>query len=331
MGVESATYINDFDSSLPSSTDLRSQGDDHLRLLKTVLKTQFTGATRTFQIPGTLSKTVDYTVVKADGESTIYITTASGSVTLTMPTLVALDAGWKIHFIKTNSGANPVFVAPPSGTISSGGLALAKARRSIPGIRITVIWDGTGFFVTRALALPIGSMFDFDGSTLPAGYEWPNGQTLASASTNYPEYNSVKGSGITLDLRGRVAVTLDNLGGSAAGRVTSATMSADGVTVGATGGTETRTLLTSNLPAYAPAGSVTTVAVVGALGNALVIFSGGGSNGFTGTGANNSGPINSVGGITWSSGFTGTAQGGTSTAFSNMQPSIICGKILVVE
>ena len=42
MGVESATYISQFDNTLPTASDAVSQGDNHLRLIKSVLQSQFT-------------------------------------------------------------------------------------------------------------------------------------------------------------------------------------------------------------------------------------------------------------------------------------------------
>ena len=41
MTVESASYISQLDTTLPTAADIISEGDDHLRLTKTVLKTQF--------------------------------------------------------------------------------------------------------------------------------------------------------------------------------------------------------------------------------------------------------------------------------------------------
>lgn len=41
MPVESATYINGLNASYPPATDLLTQADDHLRLIKSVLKTTF--------------------------------------------------------------------------------------------------------------------------------------------------------------------------------------------------------------------------------------------------------------------------------------------------
>ena len=42
MGLETATYIEDLVPANPVSSDNVSQGDDHLRLIKSVLQSQFT-------------------------------------------------------------------------------------------------------------------------------------------------------------------------------------------------------------------------------------------------------------------------------------------------
>lgn len=41
MGLEAATYISQLDSANPLGTDLKQQGDDHLRLIKAVLLASF--------------------------------------------------------------------------------------------------------------------------------------------------------------------------------------------------------------------------------------------------------------------------------------------------
>lgn len=41
MGVETATYISSLDATLPSAGDNFSQGDDHLRLIKSTVKATF--------------------------------------------------------------------------------------------------------------------------------------------------------------------------------------------------------------------------------------------------------------------------------------------------
>jgi hypothetical protein len=330
MTVEVATYINDLQAINPPSTDPTNQGDDHLRLLKQVLQNSIIGSSRQFQIPSAIAISTTTAVTKANGESTLYVSTAGGAVTLTMPALAALDAGWKVRIIKTSSDVNPIFIAPNTGTINSGGIAgLAKARRCIPGVQSTVIWDGAAWFVTRVHSLPIGSVITFHGTTLAAGFEWPNGQTLASASTNYPEYNAVEGSGLTPDYRGRASVCVDSLGGLDAGRLNVTGCSLLGVrnSIGSGGGAAASTLAVVNLPPYTPTGTVATSTSISH--NAAI--NGGGS----GTPGPFTAALNAPGGATITatstSTYTGNAQGGTTTAFDNAQPSVMCAKLLVVE
>lgn len=45
MSLESGSFIKDLVSTNPEGTDPKSQGDDHLRLIKAVLKSQFSGFT----------------------------------------------------------------------------------------------------------------------------------------------------------------------------------------------------------------------------------------------------------------------------------------------
>jgi hypothetical protein len=47
MTVESASYISQFNTAYPAASDNISEGDDHLRLVKSVLKTQFPGLATT--------------------------------------------------------------------------------------------------------------------------------------------------------------------------------------------------------------------------------------------------------------------------------------------
>jgi len=339
MSLETATYLADLQPANPPSTDPTSQGDDHLRLIKQVLQTTFPGGSRVYPVPTTLAKTANYTIVKNDGEGVIYVSTAGGAVTLTLPTLAAVDQGWKINFIKTSLDVNPVFISPAAGTLNSGGYAgLARARRCIPGARSTAVWDGAAWFVTRVSPAPIGVLLDFYGSTLPAGYEWPNGQTLASVATNYPEYNAAVGSGLTPDIRGRTATTLDTLGGLDASRLTtSPSIGAGRNTLGTGGGLAGVGLVVGNIPAVTPTGTNTQPSVSFSINtrNSNYQVVGGGSvpladtsalNGTTTAIASPSAVSVSGGGWTPNSIYTASP-----SAHENMPPTLICGKILVVE
>ena len=45
MGLETGTYISDLVATNPVSSDPKSQGDDHLRLIKSTVKTTFPNVT----------------------------------------------------------------------------------------------------------------------------------------------------------------------------------------------------------------------------------------------------------------------------------------------
>ena len=53
MALETASYISQLTATNPTTSDSVAQGDDHLRMLKTVLKTQFSGLSGTTAISAT--------------------------------------------------------------------------------------------------------------------------------------------------------------------------------------------------------------------------------------------------------------------------------------
>lgn len=106
----------------------------------------------------------------------------------------------------------------------------------------------------------------------PRGCLWLYGQVVAQAS--YPGLYAVVGTTYNTggeaatdfrlpDFRGRIPVGLDNMGGSDAGRLSSAN------TLGTTGGAESHTIGTGNLPShthgYTPSGSVSISSVTGSV------------------------------------------------------------------
>lgn len=329
MGLETATFISSLVGTNPIATDKKRQGDDHLRLIKDVLQATFPNAAKAFYFPTTESKTADFSVLSTDMNKTFLVSTGTGEVAATLPSLVAGDAGWTCHFVKTNTGTNALFIAPASGTLQSGEVSgLAKCRRVIPGHRCSAIWDGTVWYVTRVPNVPVGSCIEFHGATLPVGYEWPNGQTLTSASTKYPEFYSVNGSsGVTLDRCGRVGLGKDDMGEASNNRVTAAGCGIDGDTLGAAGGAETHTLTEAQLATHSHGvtdpghahGTTATIYASGAMPNAP-------PSGIL-THRNDAGTITVAGALTSIS----INNAGSGSAHNNMPPAIVVNLVLVVE
>lgn len=142
------------------------------------------------------------------------------------------------------------------------------------------------------VGIPTGAMLMYGATTAPTGWVRCNGLTIGNASssaterdnadtsdlftflwTNYSNSVCAVGGGrgasaaadyaankaIALpDLRGRAFFGLDDMGGSAAGRLAGATI--DQTTNGASGGADTVTLVEANLPAHTHTFSATTSA-----------------------------------------------------------------------
>lgn len=197
MGLESASFINDLIITNPPGSDLTSQGDDHIRMLKTVLRNSFPNAShQPYYFPEAQAKSASFSVLSSDMNQFFAIDTTSGAVVVTLPTLDPTADGWNATFIKASIDTNPIFLQPPSGTIISGqGLTLTKTRRCIPGIPFRAVWSGAFWAAERVLAQPIGSIIPYAGPGLPVGFEAFDGGTLGGTGGSlYPDYYAVMGS-----------------------------------------------------------------------------------------------------------------------------------------
>lgn len=223
-------------------------------------------------------------------------------------------------------GAKPLRSAPsvelPAGVLIQGTPYTALYNNS------DAVWYLHNFFV-NPYAVPIGGFMDYVGTTAPnSAFVFPYGQAISRTiySTLFGMTSTTfgVGDGSTTfnlpDLRGRVVAGKDDMGGSSANRLTAADDGLNGDTLGATGGGETQSLVTANLPAYTPSGTVSVTNgtnVAQATGGTI-------QGGPSGPGATN---ITNPG-VTVTASFTGTAQGGTSTVFGIVQPTIILNKIM---
>lgn len=103
-----------------------------------------------------------------------------------------------------------------------------------------------------------GTVLPFAGASAPNGWLLCYGQAVSR--TDYAILFGIigttfgAGDGSTTfnvpDLRGRVPAGKDNMGGTAASRLTTAGAGVDGSTLGAAGGSQTHTLTTAQMPAH---------------------------------------------------------------------------------
>lgn len=244
MPVESATFVDDLDASQPPGTDPKSQGDNHLRLIKEVLKNTFKRATRSISVPSAITKTASYNVVIDDDNQTIVCNTGAGPITLTLPVLTAAEAGWSFFIQKSSTDANPVFLVPPAGLING----FSKVRRSIEFVVTRIAWNGVSFVASRPNGVPIGSCIEYWGGSLPNGHLWPDGGTFVAA--DFVELQAILATNVKPDRGGRVAVCRDDIGGTVTNRITVGVAGIDGTALRQGCGFEGIPLAAGHLPAH---------------------------------------------------------------------------------
>lgn len=255
---------------------------------------------------------------------------------------LALMSGHMIAFTPhTTNGATV--------TLNVDGLG-AKALRSSTGVELLAgtliagtpytatynnsdaVWYLHGFY-GNPYNIPLLGGMDYWGTTAPnSSFVFPIGQAVSRTvySAIYGIIGSTYGAGdgsSTFNLpdkTGRVSAMKE----ASPTRLTSTYFGASGAVLGAVGGVESSTLVTGNLPAYTPSGTVTNGAITTTptsnnLGAAT-------ATGIAGGGL--SGGVN-VGAMTLSStqaasSFAGSAQGGSSVPVRTVQPTIVCNYIL---
>lgn len=192
--------------------------------------------------------------------------------------------------------------------------------------------------------LPVGTVMPYAGIVEPPGWIFARGQALnATASPVYAKlFNTIGtvygGSGITNfsvpDLRGRVVVGRDNMGGTTAGRITNTGSSIVGTTLGASGGSENHTLSVTQIPAHGHSVSGSTGGgsnVSGLLVETEAPGSAGGWSGHTPSRTNtlSGGSRNDYPGQAHTHSVSGTAADtGGGLAHNNTQPSLILNYII---
>lgn len=257
------------------------------------------------------------------------------------PPLEDLSASMTLRFMRSGVAPMTGGIKAVDGSVSAPGYTFSTSPSS--GIYKTA--DGIGVSVGGTLVAEftpaglrkgsryIGELIPYSGSTAQALTVLPYGQTLdrttyadlwtlaqieiAAGNTFYNNGNGSTTFGIG-DMRGRVPAGKDNMGGSAAGRLTSTTMTPDGNTIGAPGGAQTNTIAQTNLPAV----NLTTSTLVrsrtnGTLGNTpgttvvhdlFQLAGGGGTDGLS---------------------FPGlTSNLGSGTAFAIVQPTMVVNFLL---
>lgn len=152
----------------------------------------------------------------------------------------------------TGGSGNIIFRTAPAGTTGS----VANTMATVMEIKKDGNVDIGGRTVNDFM--PAGSVISYAGSSAPTGWLLCFGQ-LVSRSTYAALFAAIgttygAGDGSTTfalpDLRGRAVAGKDDMGGTSANRLTGLTDGVNGDILGGSGGLETQTLTTSQMPAH---------------------------------------------------------------------------------
>lgn len=153
-----------------------------------------------------------------------------------------------------------------SNSLDRGGSGGMRAALNMGGNKITNLGPGVNPTDAATVAqagtgsVPAGVVMDFAGAAAPTGYLMCYGQEVdrtaysllfAAIGTTYGAGNGTTTFNLP-DARGRVTAGKDDMGGTAAGRLTAAVV---GAGLGAAGGEESHTLTTAEIPAHTHTGA----------------------------------------------------------------------------
>lgn len=158
MALETGNYIKDLDSANPANSDGKAEGDDHLRLIKKVLKNTFPGMAGPFGGIVTLSSPRTLT-----SDDRFQVILATNAMTLPLAAAATLGAGWTIEVWATNGA---VVIDPDGSEQINGGNTFMLPQ----GSNTKIISDGTKFFATQTV--PRGIIVEWGGTLVdvPAGW-----------------------------------------------------------------------------------------------------------------------------------------------------------------
>lgn len=130
MALETGDYIADLNTANPTATDQKSQGDDHLRLLKSTAKKTFPGFSGAVVASGTVGGTADV----------ITITPTTALVSYVAPMLLVFEPS------AANTGAVTVNVsALGAKSLKTDAGAALSAGDLVSGEPVLAAYDGTDF------------------------------------------------------------------------------------------------------------------------------------------------------------------------------------------
>ena len=180
MALESATYIDGLVTTNPTGTDSRSQGDDHLRLIKTSIKNSFTGITGAVTATHTELNLIDGVTARTTELNYNDIPTLG---TVESSKTITADAVGTTKKLKTQEHTE---IVNAIGTVSTA----TAINFALGNVVTAVIASGGSFTITNAPTSGIYGKFKLiltngglGSSIFPSSVKWAGGSTPTFTSS----------------------------------------------------------------------------------------------------------------------------------------------------
>lgn len=268
------------------------------------------------------------------------------ALTLPWPNPIILDAAGRLPQFFLADGSIKVRLTDRNGVekLTADGLLVTGASSG----------GGGGSPVDATTVLATGDLKPRYGTGALSGFVRGNGRTIGSATSGASEranadtqalfeflwnadanlvVSTGRGASSILDwganktialpdFRGRAIAGLDDMGNSAAGRLTATYFGTAATVLGAAGGAESKVIVTANLPAYTPSGTVSVTSTNTDIWNGAIPASNNDSSG-GGIGRTSLNPPPTAQAQVSTGSLTGVAQGGVSTPVAIPQPTML--------
>ena len=240
MGLESGNFIGDLVATNPTGTDQRHTTDDHIRLIKNVLKTTFPNlaaavprtATELSSVKPTIeTRTSTFTLAASDFGKIFKLEPSTGGMKIHLPAAAGLGSGFHVTFMRSTPNLVPQIELDTTGSESingssgAGGYTICGSQWE----RVTLTCDGTGFFTGKFQAAQSDTITlnpsdpgyaQFVGSLI---LQWGNANSVspnvdtnislpltfpAGAIIGFASYENVNSSGQTVSIAGLTVNTV---------------------------------------------------------------------------------------------------------------------------
>lgn len=181
MGLEAANFISQLIPTNPASTDKKNEGDNHLRLIKSVLQQTFPNASRPVRFSNAIFTGANVNVDITHENTLFFVHTGvppAGTRILVLPSTIP-PAGWTIWVVMYEGSFGVAQVKSPVPWANRVGGTDMFIYPENQVVRITSL--ATTYLYTREAGEAAGTILMHAGA-IPIGYQSAIGQSLPAAT-----------------------------------------------------------------------------------------------------------------------------------------------------